>query len=103
MQYYDRLRAEFPQMPIDLVDHHTKVDRSDFRADAVRLHKKTPPERGFFPSRLTGCRLRPRTGRGPALVLAVRQLHLGDRPEPDVFLGFVAGEAVERQREVGDE
>ncbi len=23
MQYYDRLRAEFPQMPIDLVDHHS--------------------------------------------------------------------------------
>jgi hypothetical protein len=41
-QYYDRLRAEFPQMPIDLVDHHSKVDRSDFWAGAVHSHEENP-------------------------------------------------------------
>src|SRR5258706_490619 len=35
MQYYDRLRAEFPQMPIDLVDHHSKVDPYIGAADVL--------------------------------------------------------------------
>ncbi len=65
MQYYDRLRAEFPQMPIDLVDHHSKVDRSDFWVESIRT-KKAPLRRGFFPSGFTGFALRPRTDRSPA-------------------------------------
>ena len=26
MQYHQRLRSEFPELAIDLVDHHSKVD-----------------------------------------------------------------------------
>lgn len=35
MQYYDRLRSEFPGIAIDLVDHHSKVDPHIGSADIL--------------------------------------------------------------------
>ncbi len=35
MQYYERLRSEFPDLAIDLVDHHSKVDPYIASADIL--------------------------------------------------------------------